>query len=117
MQIFTKKRAKKYRNFLTRCNESITPTKGFGLLLLIGISTLSLNLKAANNLSKEVKLIGKDGTFTQAASFVLSGVVVDDKDEPLPGASVRIKNSGKGTMTDVYGKFLIEVPTENDSLV
>ena len=36
-----------------------------------------------------------------------SGVVKDDKGEPLPGVSVRIEDKNVGTVTDVDGKFSI----------
>src|ERR1041384_8273253 len=50
-------------------------------------------------------------------SFVVSGTVTNEKDEPLPGSSVRIKGSAKGITTDMNGKFMIEVEREEDSLV
>ncbi|GEP98460.1 SusC/RagA family TonB-linked outer membrane protein [Chitinophaga cymbidii] len=52
-----------------------------------------------------------------ARSFVVSGLVTNEKDEALPGASVRIKGTSKGVTTDANGKFMIEVQREEDSLV
>lgn len=49
-------------------------------------------------------------------SWVVSGVVTNENDEPLPGATIKVLGTSKGTVADVYGKFLIEVGTENDSL-
>lgn len=47
-------------------------------------------------------------------TFVLSGTILDEKDEGLPGASVRVKGTNKGVVTDIRGKFLIEVePTDS----
>ena len=37
----------------------------------------------------------------------ISGVVVDSKDVPLPGVSVIIKGTTKGSITDLNGKFVI----------
>ncbi|MDR2037565.1 MAG: TonB-dependent receptor [Bacteroidales bacterium] len=43
----------------------------------------------------------------------LSGVVLDEKDEPLPGASILVKGSTRGVMTDPDGAFSIKVsPTD-----
>ncbi len=41
--------------------------------------------------------------------YVLNGLVLDEKGEALPGATVRIKGTNRGAVTDVNGKFLIEI--------
>ncbi|HEY4063059.1 MAG TPA: TonB-dependent receptor [Puia sp.] len=45
-----------------------------------------------------------------------TGRVVDEKGQPLVGASVRIKGARTGTMTDANGSFTLEVP-DNTVLV
>ncbi|MDE6489476.1 MAG: TonB-dependent receptor, partial [Paramuribaculum sp.] len=46
-----------------------------------------------------------------AANFVCSGVVVDESDEPLTGASVTVAGKAAvGTTTDVDGRFKLSVP-------
>jgi len=48
----------------------------------------------------------------------ISGVVTDDiTGEPLVGVSVAIEGSGQGTITDMEGKFSIEVPDQNSVFV
>ncbi len=47
-----------------------------------------------------------------AEADVLSGVVKDQKGEPVPGASVLLKNSKTGTSTDLDGKFSIKLPAD-----
>ncbi len=49
-------------------------------------------------------------------SFVVTGTVKDEKGEPLPGVSVQIKGSIKATVTDMNGKFSLEVPDNNQIL-
>lgn len=39
-----------------------------------------------------------------------SGVVVDEKGEPIPGANVLITGKSRGTVTDIDGKFSLPVP-------
>jgi TonB-linked SusC/RagA family outer membrane protein len=59
-------------------------------------------------------------TYTPAinsASFVLHGTVVDEKDQTLPGATVVLKGSKNGATTDINGKFILEIPTEQDSII
>jgi hypothetical protein len=48
--------------------------------------------------------------FTVAQTRVIKGKVQDDHGVPLPGASVMIKGSGKGTSTNNEGTFEISVP-------
>ena len=60
--------------------------------------------------------------FTLATAFSygqkeISGVVTDDKNEPLIGATVVVKGTNEGTVTDVKGKCTIKVPDENATLV
>ncbi|AWW30191.1 SusC/RagA family TonB-linked outer membrane protein [Echinicola strongylocentroti] len=40
---------------------------------------------------------------------VISGTVKDDEGAPLPGATIRVKGTTNGTVTDFDGKFSIEV--------
>ncbi|MCH7415235.1 TonB-dependent receptor [Belliella sp. R4-6] len=47
---------------------------------------------------------------------VVSGLVRDENGEPLPGVSILIRGTSKGTTTDLDGKFSIEVP-ENATLI
>jgi TonB-linked SusC/RagA family outer membrane protein len=44
------------------------------------------------------------------AQIPVTGVVVDEKGESLPGVNVQIKGQNKGTVTDIDGKFSISVP-------
>lgn len=48
-------------------------------------------------------------TITQQAKKV-SGVVKDNSGEPIPGANVVVKGTTNGTVTDIDGKYTIEVP-------
>lgn len=51
-----------------------------------------------------------------AQSYTVSGVVSDSDNQSLPGVSVVIKGTAKGTSTDFDGKYSIEV-TNGDVLV
>ncbi|MFT3902758.1 MAG: SusC/RagA family TonB-linked outer membrane protein [Niabella sp.] len=74
--------------------------------------------KIANNLvviaeDKVVEMV--DGI--PAPGWVLSGKVLNEKGEPISGASVLLKGSLAGVSTDTEGKFLIEVSSMKDTLV
>lgn len=47
----------------------------------------------------------------------LKGIVVDDKGEPLIGATVMVKGTNLGASTDTDGKFIIRVASANPVLV
>jgi TonB-linked SusC/RagA family outer membrane protein len=49
----------------------------------------------------------------QSGDIRVTGIVADENGDPLPGATVSIKDSPRGVMTDLDGKFSIEVrPTD-----
>lgn len=50
------------------------------------------------------------------AQLKVTGVVNDTYGEGIPGVSVRVKGSSIGTLTDIDGRFSMEVPNKNDVL-
>lgn len=87
------------RSFFKRDVKSF-PNCRYLWLLLVSCCWLSLSAEAKN----------------RPRSFVLSGTVFNEKNEVLPGANISVVGATKGTVSDVYGKFLIEVESENDSI-
>lgn len=51
------------------------------------------------------------------AAIVVSGVVTDDKDLPMPGVTVGVKGTYSATSTDSNGKYTIAVPSAEAVLV
>lgn len=51
------------------------------------------------------------------AQRVVTGTVTGDDGEPLIGASVRAKNTNAGALTDVNGRYSINVPSDANTLV
>ena len=47
----------------------------------------------------------------------ITGTVVDDTNEPLVGASVKVKGTTAGVITDTNGKYTVNVPNRNSVLV
>jgi len=50
-------------------------------------------------------------------SITVTGRVVDDKGQALPSVSIKIKGTSNGTVTDVDGKFHIQVANERAVLI
>lgn len=50
-------------------------------------------------------------------SMAVTGVVVDEEGEPLPGASVIVKGTTNGVSTDIDGKFKLDINGKNPVLL
>ena len=55
--------------------------------------------------------------FAQAGKIKLSGLVKEESGAPVPGATVIIKGTTAGTITDADGKFVLESTTMQGTLV
>lgn len=53
----------------------------------------------------------------RAVQRILSGKVVDEKGLPMPGVSVKVKGTARGAITDVNGKFEIQVNDDEEVLL
>jgi iron complex outermembrane receptor protein len=84
------------------------------------LKDLSLSFKI---IDKTIVLQQKDiavqdkGTNTAIASVTIKGEVFDEQKAPLPGVTVRVKGGNSVTVSDVNGKFTINVPNEKATLV
>lgn len=54
---------------------------------------------------------------TVFAQRTVTGVVTDKANEPLPGAAVLLKGTSTGSVTDMDGKYSIEVANDQSVLV
>jgi TonB-linked SusC/RagA family outer membrane protein len=79
------------------------------LLLLVPATVLPLSQATAR---------GSIAGLTYRAAVTIQGIVTDDKGNPLPGATVVVKNNTSvGVSSDADGKFSLSVPTGNETLV
>lgn len=54
-----------------------------------------------------------ESTFAQADLMKVSGTVIDESSQPLPGVNVLLKGSPTiGTVTDIDGKYVLSVPKD-----
>ncbi|MFY0254060.1 TonB-dependent receptor [Chitinophaga sp. 30R24] len=51
------------------------------------------------------------------SSITVTGRIVNEQGEPIPGATVRIQNSVSGTAADAEGKFTLKVPSRKSLLL
>jgi TonB-linked SusC/RagA family outer membrane protein len=80
-------------------------------VLLIVFSTSLLNASYA--VSRKITELSPETTL----SWVLNGKVVDEQGLPLPGASVKVKGTSRGMVTDINGGFILEIDNEKDVVV
>lgn len=59
----------------------------------------------------------KGGIVANNAQVTVTGVVTDDKNELLPGVSINVKGTSIGTATNENGRFSLNVPSANDTLL
>jgi len=62
-------------------------------------------------------LISATAAQVHAQTRVISGNVKDDKNTPLPGVTVKLKDSNTGAATDTKGNFSFPVPENAETLV
>lgn len=65
-------------------------------------------------------MLGNQTVFSKDTYFdtpiLVKGVVTDKSGVPLPGVTIRLKDTNTGTITDIDGKFSIYVPNMNATL-
>ncbi|SCW48213.1 TonB-linked outer membrane protein, SusC/RagA family [Mucilaginibacter sp. NFR10] len=80
----------------------------------IGYSQIDNNIILFNTTTAGPAASNNNG---QIETITINGKVTDEKGEPLPGVSVRIKDTDIGVATNVSGDFTITVPNANTVLV
>lgn len=62
-------------------------------------------------------VISSEKNWETPSQVTISGVVTDDKNQPLPGVSINVKGTSIGTATNENGRYSLNVPDANDTLV
>ncbi|WP_236252917.1 carboxypeptidase-like regulatory domain-containing protein [Echinicola sp. 20G] len=89
---------------------------GFLLMLLSGVVGSFSSAEGKTFIGKEISDSNSPTSFHIAAKEV-TGVVTDESGEPLPGVSILEKGTTNGTVTDLDGKFSINVASNESILV
>ena len=56
-------------------------------------------------------------SMTQPGNITVKGKVVDENGESLPGATIQLKGTTNGTITDTDGNFSLSVPSDATLIV
>jgi TonB-linked SusC/RagA family outer membrane protein len=81
-----------------------------GMLLIAAIPLASPAMAATMDRSFSVRS-------TSNADVTVTGVITDEKGQPLPGVTIAIKGTAMGAVSDVNGKYTITVKEQNSYLV
>lgn len=70
---------------------------------------------------KSTEPVAETGSISAAAAnsvaVTVTGVVRDEQSQPIPGVNILVKGTSNGTTTSADGRFTLEVPDENATLV
>ena len=76
---------------------------------MVAICAITALLGGTPHFAKADRPVSLHVTYTQNLSVSISGTVVDEKGEVVIGASVLEKGTGNGTITDIDGRFTLNV--------
>ncbi|PRZ01628.1 TonB-linked SusC/RagA family outer membrane protein [Marinilabilia salmonicolor] len=103
-----KRRLSNFTPLTKRWNEGLIWRPG---LLLAFIMLFSQGIKA------EMSTTPKENQILQSTEKTITGTIIDEQGEPIPGVSVVLKGTTKGTITDIDGNFTLPGVTSEDVLV
>ena len=83
-------------------------------VILLSLLCLSLPL-AAQTTSNQKKSVSQE--IEQIEKKTMVGTVLDENQEPLPGATIRLEGTQTGTVTDAEGNFSILVSGRRPTLI
>lgn len=90
------------------------------ILLFINVSLVKASVNSSStHLSMNMKDAAVESNLSQAEMQQgkrVTGKVVDDQGEAIPGATVVVKGTTVGVITDIDGNFVINIPTGGNSL-
>lgn len=125
MKIFTKFRVPDTCAF-TAPNRSFSVTgfkhsrSAFFILAIISTANIAAKADVSSVLKTNSRAFANYGHINEIkkggnkSASTISGTVVDETGRTLPGATVKLKGSDKGVVTDSNGKFSLEVNGAND---
>ena len=116
---------RKFERLFTDCKKRLLKPAERAFIL-IALSTVALMMSAfpasaevhsesGNGLPKT-----EDGAVTTSVTqqqLTVTGIVTDDRGEPLPGVSIALKGTTSGVIADANGRYTINVPDGNAVLV
>lgn len=111
-------------NFLLRTDSSSCPevfkvSKIFTILCLIAVfGAFQIEVNAQDSYdATSVVVVANDSEDGSAVQQRITGTVTNELGDPLPGATVQVEGTTLGAITDMEGKFTVEIPNQNAIVV
>src|ERR1035437_4529568 len=83
----------------------------YSYLILLGLLALAPATYAEGNGNTDQM------SMTQPGNLTVKGKIVDEKGEPLPGATIQRKGTANGIITNTDGNFSLSVPSDATLIV
>ena len=96
-------------------NNNVFSKRAWQVLIMAAFAFFPAALEATENAGQADKDLGI--RFLPSDGYPVKGLVVDTEGNPLVGASVLIKGSGNGTVTNAEGRFSLNAPNRGVNLV
>src|SRR5690606_29580023 len=93
--------------------KTVIAASKFVLWALVGCSILTISKSWGASTAKTSKVANS----ATAARINIQGTVKNEKGEPLPGVSIKLKGSKTTSTTDQNGVFRMNLPTGNEVLI
>lgn len=96
------------------------------VFIMVGFEKIQIPVKEKNRIDvqfKEEKTVHVNTfstkTFTNEKEnkHKVSGTVIDERGDPIPGVNILVKDKSVGTISNIKGKYLIELDDKNETLV
>lgn len=87
---------------------------------VLGQQIILTKVKKTSQVPPSVSELKKEGNISetpQQVAIIVSGTITDELNEPLVGASVVVKGTTNGTVTNEFGQFSLLVPDKESVLV
>lgn len=81
------------------------------------LDRIFMNRELGYDITKKTVVIHKAEKARQSFKKTITGEIVDENGDPLPGASIRIKGTKEGAISNGNGQFTIEVDGSNPVLL
>ncbi len=88
-----------------------------GKMILAVLFSFLVHLTSLGNLRSEDIRTGMDNQVQPPQTRQITGRVVDTEGEPIPFVTVMVKGTSIGTVADIEGNFILEVPRDANTLV
>ena len=87
------------------------------IIIFLCVLQVSANLHSQSTIDLDVQNKSTDEVLKTIQQRIVSGTVTDETNSPMPGVNIQIEGTMIGTVTDINGKYTIEISGTGSTLV